>query len=196
MSLQMKYQKIISMLNILAAALFFVLGLGFCTNLYTLYYFIDPSNVWYVPGSEIYYNVQGFNHLELKLAIVLILLACAQYITLNHSRRKYYISNYVTAVAYSGFAIYVAQYVSSNAAAFKEQFLTTVDFTTWKMWVEVFEGLAYDESTFWFDAASVIALIGIAVAVLNILNLVWKTISMVRESKAVKACGMNLKEIS
>lgn len=185
MSAQMKYQKIITVLAIIASAVFFVLGLGFATNLYTLYYFIDPSSVWYVSGSEIYYDIQPFNHTEVKLAIVMILLAVSQLITLNHTRRKYYVSNYVTGIAFSVFSIYMAVFVHENVIMYKNQFLTQVDFDGWKMWVDLFTNLTYNDSTFWFDAAIVVSYIGVGIAVLTIINLIWKTVNMLREKKAI-----------
>ncbi len=187
MSAQMKCQKIIILFDLIAAAVFFVLGLGFSTDLYNLFKFIDPSSFCYVEGSRIYYDVQDFNHMEIRLSIVFILLAVAQFITMNNSRRKYYISNYITGIAYSCFAFYLAAYVYRYSVQFKEQFLTTVDFTNWKMWVEMLPNLPYTESTFWFDAGVAVAALGIVSSLLNLANIAWKTINMIREKKAVDA---------
>ena len=62
---QMKLQKILCLLAIFASALVFIYSLGIMTDLYDSLYFtmMDPTNpddTW-VPGSQIYYNMQPFN---------------------------------------------------------------------------------------------------------------------------------------
>lgn len=183
----MRFQKIVCTIDLILAAVFFVLGLGYSTNLYNLYYFIDPTSVWYVPGSELYYTVQDFNHREVVLSIIFILLACSCFLAMNNTRRKYYITNFITSVGYSGFAIAISIYVYSNVTEHLNLFLTTVDFEKWHFWVDLMSGkLPYNDSTFWFTAGKLVALSGLIGSALCLSNMIWKIINMVREKKAIK----------
>lgn len=187
MSLQMKFQKLVTVLGLAAAVLFFVLGLGYSTNLYTLYYFIDPTSFIYVEGSQIYYDVQDFNRTEVVYAVVMLILSALCFITLNNTRRKYYISNYVSSAIYVGFNVFTSLYVLKNASAHKVQFLTTVDFDQWAGWVEMFPNdFQMNTSTFWFDAAVAVSIIGIVIAALVVINVIWKIIWMSKEAAAMK----------
>ncbi len=188
MSLQMIYQKIITVFGLITGALFFVLGLGYSTNLYTLYYFIDPTSFMYVEGSRIYYDVQDFNRAEVLYAVILLLISGFCFMTLNNKRRKYYISNYISSAIYVAGSVSLSFYVFSNASVHKEQFLTTVDFEGWKMWVDMFPNdFVMNTSTFWFDAAMVISAVGILAAVLTVSNVIWKISWMSREKAAIRA---------
>ncbi len=188
MSLQLKFQKIITVFGLLTGALFFVLGLGYSTNLYTLYYFIDPTSFMYVEGSRIYYDVQDFNRAEVFYAVVMLLISGFCFMTLNNKRRKYYISNYISSAIYVAFDVFLSCYVYTNVVAHKEQFLTTVDFEGWQYWVDMFPNdFSMNTSTFWFDAAMVVSAVGILTALLTIANVIWKTVWMSREKKAMLA---------
>ncbi|MBP5248508.1 MAG: hypothetical protein J6Z46_00715 [Lachnospiraceae bacterium] len=85
MSHQMIFQKITTIFSLAAAVVFFVLGLGYSTDLYTLFYFIDPTSFMYVDGSRIYYDVQDFNRTEVLYAVILIVLAALCFMMLNNS---------------------------------------------------------------------------------------------------------------
>lgn len=188
MSLQLKFQKIITVFGLLTGVLFFVLGLGYSTNLYTLYYFIDPTSFMYVEGSRIYYDVQDFNRAEVLYAVVMLLISGFCFMTLNNKRRKYYISNYISSAIYVIFDGFLSYYVYTNTVLHKEQFLTTVDFEGWQMWVDMFPNdFTMNTSTFWFDAAMVVSAVGILAALLTIANVIWKTVWMSREKKAMLA---------
>lgn len=184
---QMVFQKFVCIFSLAAAILFFILGLGYSTDLYTLYYFIDPTSFVYVEGSRVYYDVQDFNRALVLYAVILIVLAGICFMMLNNTRRKYYITNYVSSVVYAGFAGFLSYYVYTNSVAYKEQFLTGVDFDTWQMWVDMFPNdFQMTRSTFWFDAGKISAVVGIIAVVLVIVNLVWKTIWMNKEKAAMK----------
>ncbi|MCQ2536787.1 MAG: hypothetical protein MJ124_00135 [Lachnospiraceae bacterium] len=184
---QMKFQKLVTVLGLASAVLFFVLGLGYSTNLYTLYYFIDETSFMYVEGSRIYYDVQDFNRTEVVYAVVMLILAALCFITLNNTRRKYYISNYISSAAYVAFNVYTSYYVFTNAVAHKDQFLNTVAFDQWEFWVEMFPNdFVVNKSTFWFDAAMAVSVIGVVVAILIVANVIWKVIWMSKEAEAMK----------
>ena len=104
---QMKIQRIACYLSIAASALVFLYALGIMTDLYDMLYTMvpvpdDPTSVK-VAGAMIYYDMQGFNQSLLGASIGLILSSVLLFVTNTHSRRKYYIGNYI-AIAISAVA--------------------------------------------------------------------------------------------
>ena len=96
---QMTAQRILCLAAIIVSAIFFLYSLGIMTDLYDSLYdtMRNPSNPFQtdVEGSIVYYNMQEFNRMFLMLSIVQLLLGALLFITNTHSRRKYYIGNYV-----------------------------------------------------------------------------------------------------
>jgi hypothetical protein len=142
-----------------------------------------------VPGSIVYYNMQNFNAYFLKCAIVLILLACLLFITNSHIRRKYYIGNY-SATAINVIAeIGVAVWAHLQVSAFRQQFITTVDFESLDMWSQIWETPAMTaESTFWFDIHYLVFGLLLVGVVLLIINAVWKS-KLMKDEQALIAQG-------
>ena len=72
---QLKLQKLLCLLAICSSVLVFLYALGIMTDLYdTLYSTMrNPSDLTQtdVPGSIVYYNMQGFNGVFLRYSIVL-----------------------------------------------------------------------------------------------------------------------------
>ncbi len=192
---QMILQRIVCYLLLAAGALVFIYSLGYMTDLYDnkLAYYAEeyylyqtaPENLM-VKGSEIYYDMQGFNSQLTIAGLVLILLAVSQFIFQNHNRRKYYIANYITVAVNTVAAIYYSNWALSNIFTYKERYLTNLDFESMKTWSEMFK-FSYTESTFWFDISKVVFGVLIAATVLNVLNLVWKIAVMNQEKKLIKA---------
>lgn len=188
---QMKFQKIICYLCLIAAALVFIYSLGIMTDLYDSLYVMIPDpedmSMAYVSGAEIYYDMQPFNRNLTKDGIVLILLAAFMLVMNTHVRRKYYIGNYVSIGLMTVGSIASSVWAVAKIMAYKEQFLTTVDFETLKMWSEIW-GTPYIESTFWFDVSYFVFGILMFTTVLLIVNLIWKII-VTREEAGLIAKG-------
>lgn len=188
---QMKFQKIICYLCLIAAALVFIYSLGIMTDLYDSLYVMIPDpedmSMAYVSGAEIYYDMQPFNRNLTKDGIVLILLAAFMLVMNTHVRRKYYIGNYVSIGLMTVGSIASSVWAVAKIMAYKEQFLTTVDFETLKMWSEIW-GTPYIESTFWFDVSYFVFGILLFTTVLLIVNLIWKII-VTREEAGLIAKG-------
>ena len=93
----MKLQKILCLLAIAASALVFIYSLGIMKDLYDSLYgtMTDPIDLTKttVPGSIVYYDMQGFNDTFLKAGLGLILLSCLLFLTTTPSRRNYYVGN-------------------------------------------------------------------------------------------------------
>ncbi len=186
---QMKMQRIACFLSIAAGALVFLYVLGMMTDLYDMLYTMvpmpdDPSSVK-VAGAMIYYDMQGFNRTFLRVAIALLLASCLLFITNTHTRRKYYIGNYAAIGINAVANVAAAIWAHGQIAAFKTQYLTTVDFAQLER--RLSRAGTYTESTFWFDAhLGVFAFSLLAVALL-ILCAVWKVKLMNDESKLIEA---------
>ena len=187
---QLTLQKILCFLAIVSSVIIFLYSLGIMTDLYdTLYSTMrNPADLTQtdVPGSIVYYNMQGFNAYFLKCAIVLILLACLLFITNTHIRRRYYIGNYISIGAFALANFYVAWESHSYIEAFKARFLM-VDFAAlmdhanlWKTY--------YTESTFWFDVHYAVFCLSILVSLGLIACAIWK-VRLMKEEKQLIAAG-------
>lgn len=189
---QMKFQKLICLFTLVASAILFIYSLGLVTDLYDAFYgtIRDHKDIYNtlttkVEGAWIFYEIQPFNKNLTTAAIVLLLCSILVYITNTHSRRKYYVANYISVGISSVANIAVAIWCAVNVSRFRTQFLTTVDFEGLKAYSEMWKSY-YTESTFWFDIGYVACALLIIVTALNIYNLIWKTKLMKAEAKLIK----------
>jgi len=194
---QMILQRLVCYVVLIAAALVFVYSLGLMTDMFEMKFEYHAERYYKngmteealskvkVPGTEIYYDMQGFNRELTGAGIVLILLAVSQFIFQNQNRRKYYIANYITVGANAIGAIYYSFWGLSNILSYKERYLK-VDFAELQKINERYN-FTYTESTFWFDAGKYVFGILLAAMVLNLLNMVWKICLMNAEKKLVLA---------
>lgn len=186
---QMKLQRIACFLCIAAGALVFLYVLGMMTDLYDMLYTMvpmpdDPSSVK-VAGAMIYYDMQGFNRTFLRVSIGLLLAACLLFITNTHSRRKYYVGNHVAIAVNAVANIAAAVWAHGQIAAFKAQYLTTVDFEQLER--RLSRAGTYTDSTFWFDAHLGVFAFSLLAMALLILCAVWKARLMKNEKKLIEA---------
>ncbi|MBR1685838.1 MAG: hypothetical protein IJ708_11950, partial [Clostridia bacterium] len=184
---QLIWQKIICFAAIVAGALVFLYALGLMTDLYdSLYYTMsNPYDLTDtdVPGSIIYYDMQPFNQLLLKLSIGMILLACLLFLTGTHSRRRYYIGNICSSVLYIVASVGLSIWMHAQLTAFKAQFLT-LDFEALLDFADLWD-TPYIDSTFWFDLHIYVIGFLLFVSFLLLVNLLWKAILMQGEKKMI-----------
>ena len=186
---QMKLQRIACFLSIAASALVFLYALGIMTDLYDMLYTMvpvpdDPTSVK-VAGAMIYYDMQGFNQSLLGASIGLILSSALLFITNTHARRKYYIGNYA-AIAISAVAnIGVALWAHGQIAAYKAQYLSTVDFEQLER--RLSRAGTFTKSTFWFDVNTGIFAFALIVVALLVVGAVWKASLMKNERRLIEA---------
>jgi len=188
---QMIFQKIVCFAALIMAALVFVSSLGLSTDLYDalsktiLYpdYDLDYSSV---PGSRVYYDMFGFNSAFTVVSIVLIVITLALFVTNTHSRRKYYIGNYIATGLVVAAQIASAVWSITQIADYKSQFQNNVDFEALeafsKDWGTLYIG---PNDTFWFDICYVIFGLLIVTSVLLIVNLCMKAVVMKAERDAI-----------
>ena len=180
---QMKLQKILCLLAIFSSALVFIYSLGLMTDLYDSLYntMTDPSDLTKtsVPGSIIYYDMQGFNNTFMIAGLGLILLSCLLFLTNTHSRRKYYVGNYVSTALQAIANVAVAVWAHGQLLAYRAQFLE-IDFQALAKHAKRWKSL-YTESTFWFDIHYAVFGILLVVTALLVGNALWKSSLMKQE---------------
>ena len=186
---QMKMQRIACFLSIVASALVFIYALGIMTDLYDMLYTMvpvpdDPNSVK-VAGAMIYYDMQGFNQQFLRAGIGLILVSCLLFITNTHSRRKYYIGNYVALCVNAVANVAVALWAHGQIVAFKDQYLSTVDFE--QLEHRLSRAGTYTTSTFWFDVNTWVFAFALVVVVVLFVSAVWKLSLMKNERRLIEA---------
>ncbi len=188
---QVSLQKILCFLAIGVSVAIFIYSLGIITDLYdTLYSTMrNPNDLTKtsVPGSFVYYEMQGFNQSLLMYGIGMILLSLLLFLTHTHVRRRYYIGNYVASGAWTVAAVGGCAWAHGQIEYFKAKFLM-VDFEALKKHSETFKS-AYTESTFWFDAHYFVFALVILVAVLLIANVCWKISLMKQEAALLSGNG-------
>lgn len=177
---QLKFQKILFLLLIILSGVTFIYSLGILTDLYGLY---QTQALGGIPGSQIFYDMQTYNHNMVLISIGLIVVSCLPFIFASNTRRKYYIGNtistYVQAVAFVGAAVYLI----INSLKFRAQFLNTIDFEFYKQVSETMNFM-YSDSTFFFDAGIVVAILLLVGAGAAIYNLTWKN-KLVKQEDAI-----------
>lgn len=185
---QMTAQRILCMAAIIVSAIFFLYTLGIMTDLYDSLYdtMRNPNNVFQtdVDGSIVYYEMQEFNRMFLMLSIGQILLSLLLFLTNTHSRRRYYIGNYVSTGLFVAGGLYNSWFAHTYIEIFKARFLQ-VDFAALKEHAEMW-GTLYTESTFWFDVHYFVFGLLLIVCALLVANAVWKVRLMKDEAKLVE----------
>ena len=188
---QMRFQKIICMLCVIAAAITFVYSLGILTDIYDGLYLATnpkkPTDDGRVAGSTIYYQMQSFNATFVNIGVVLILLAVLLFIMNTHTRRKYYIGNYTAIGLYSVASITAVIWSHMQISAFRTQYLTTVDFEALQELCEM-KNKPFIKSTFLLDLHYFVAFV-VILSVLGLVgNMIWK-ISLMRSEQALLRAG-------
>ena len=187
---QIKCQKVLCIVAIIACAITFLYALGLMTDLYDALYSTmrNPSDLTEtdVSGSILYYDMQDFNKSLLKYSIALILLACLLFLTQTHVRRKYYVGNYVSVGLFSAASVAYSVWAHGQIEGYKTAFLTQVDFAALKKHAKMWK-TAYVDSTFWFDAHYAVYAVLLAVTALLLVNLVWKLRLMKAEQRLIEA---------
>lgn len=184
---QMVFQRIVCMAVLVASALVFIYSLGLLTDLYdSLYSTIrDPANLEMtsVEGSRIFYDMQSFNSELTKVGIGLILVSLVLFLMNTHSRRKYYIGNFVAVALSVVFNVAVTVWAVMQISAYRAKFLQ-IDFEALKAHAEKRKTL-YTESTFWFDAGYIVFGLLMIATVLLVVNLILKLNVMKDEKRLI-----------
>ncbi|MBQ3905408.1 MAG: hypothetical protein II743_01445 [Lachnospiraceae bacterium] len=183
---QMVFQKILCLITLISGGIVFMYSLGIMTDLFdSLYSTMRKKDLTQttVPGSYLYYEMQGFNQLFVKLAIGLILVTLLLFITNTNTRRKYYVGNYVAIALNAIYGIGFTIWAHMQIEFYKAKFLQ-IDFVALKEHAETWDTL-YTDSTFWFDVHYLVFGIVLVLELLLILNLFWKRNLMKEEASLI-----------
>ena len=187
---QLRFQKIICLVAIILAAVYFIYALGIITDIHDALKSairnstdLDNSKV---EGARIYYDMQDFNKDFLNASVILILLACFLFIMNTHVRRKYYIGNYIAIGMYSAATIWMVVWTHSNIAHWAEVYRTTVNLEQLKDYASKW-GTLYLDNTNLLDLHYYIDGFAILVVAALIGNMIWKIMLMRAENKLVAA---------
>ena len=201
---QMLLQRILCILMIVTSAVVFVYALGYMTDANdmiaaaALGHESDTltkaeTDVLKAPMRQYLNDMNLFDRDFVKVGIALILVSLTLLLTNTHTRRKYYISNYVTTALTAGAACAAAVWAHHHINLLKNQYYSgSINFEFIK---EACDDLVrdgnvksvnvYTESAFWFDVHYYIFGILLLTAALLIMNAIWKTILMKRERNAL-----------
>ena len=183
---QMRVEKILCFLTIGVSAAVFIYSLGIMTDLYDSLYMTmrNPNDLTKtsVPGSIVYYTMQGFTQMLMLSGLGLILLSVLLFLTNTHVRRKYYVGNFVSVGLWAAAAVFVSVWGHFQINYYKSQFLQ-VDFEALRAHADMWKTL-YTESTFWFDVHYVLFGLLIAAAAALVGNLVWK-VNLMKQEEAL-----------
>lgn len=203
---QLKIQKIVCLLSLVVAVILFLYALGIMTDLYDSLYstlrirveenpdsptgYTKTATERTVSGAMVYFNMQEFNQTLVKCSIVYIILAALLYLTNTSTRRRYYISNYISIGLMAVASLAIPIYAHGQIEAYKAQFLQ-IDFPALKEYADTF-GTLYTESTMWFDLHYFVFALMILVAVALVAVCAWK-ISLMREEQKLVEEGKKVK---
>lgn len=206
--IQMLLQRVACFLMIVASALVFLYSLGMVTDLYDnkFNYYAEtlknktPGTEEYanaiakvkVTGSEIFYDIQPFNKQLTIVALVMIILAVALLVLQNHTRRRYYLVNYVIVGVNAAASIGVTVWALPKIIAYKEQFLQ-VDFDKLAEMAQIYSH-EWTDSTFWFDIAYVVFGVAILAALFLVFTTLYKVAVMNAEKSALAASARKMKK--
>ena len=183
---QVALQKVLCIGLLIVCALVFLYSLGIMTDLYDALYntIRNPEKLenTTVTGSRIYYDMQGFNRNFLHASIAMLVLCLSLFFTNTHTRRKYYIGNYISVGLVSMGGVAFSVWAHTQIEAFKAQF-QQINFEELAAHAAKKKSL-YTESTFWFDVHYLIFGLLLLCIVLLIANVIWKR-KLMKEEQAL-----------
>ena len=185
---QMILQRIACFLLLGAAALVFLYSLGIMTDVYAALYEVSEvpeGKRKYVEGAKMYLEMQPFNKELTSAGIVLILSSLSLFLTRTNDRRKYYVANYITIAINAVANVGVAVWMMINVLKYKALF-QLVDFPKLLELSQVYSGIEYTTSTFWFDIGWLVFGVVIATTIISIANLILKIVVMNAERKLIE----------
>jgi ABC-type phosphate transport system permease subunit len=202
MKAQMKFQKILTLVSLIIAALTFVYALIFLSgNLSNLMYYIGKNwdgRYTYEGADGFLLPAQNFVSALVTLSIIYICVVVTLYITASNKRRNYYITNYVSVGLNILFGVVVGLFGVIYLSVLVADFYA-IDWEKLNKFVETLKkaGNAYKEvsqSPGMFIVGYIVFVLVLANAAAWTYNLIWK-IKLMKGEKALLANGLN-KEVA
>ena len=198
MKTQMRFQKILMIVSLVVAAISFVFALVFLTgSLGEATHYIEHlgADVDDLINAADFVNAsQNYVSTMVTLGIIFIVLAVFMLITSCHTRRKYYITNYIAIGLFVAFALFVFVYLLIMVSDCMDLFLNGI---AWESGTGEFgfrnvadqfipEYPMYRTDTWTFILGYIVAVIVLVDAIFVALNAVWKTLLMKGEKKLLE----------
>ncbi|MDE6355659.1 MAG: hypothetical protein K2L67_00235 [Clostridia bacterium] len=201
MKTQMRFQKILSFVTLVIAALCFVYALAFLTgglgNVH--YYKWLNSETDKINATNFTVAAQSFVSTLVIFSIVFILVVVTLFITASNKRRNYYVTNYVSIALVAVCALAIALYIIISVSNIMNLFYNDI---AWEAGTN--GGLNYadqfnpaypiDKSPANFILGYILGVVVILTAVVHVLNLVWK-VKLMKGEKALLQGGL-VKEVA
>ena len=134
MKTQMRFQKILMLVSLVVAALTFVFAVMFLTgSLSEITYYLEKvgvNTIDKVNCQNFVTTSQNYVGTLVGLTIAFIVLAAFLFVTSCHSRRKYYITNYIALGVFLAFALVVFVYILIMVSDCMNLFLNDIAWTT------------------------------------------------------------------
>ena len=196
MKAQMKFQKILSLLTLIVAAVVFVFAISFFTgNISAILNYISRYNDGIYNGADVFIDAgQAFvSALEVMVIVYLIIIAIS-YLMGNNTRRNYYITNYVSIGLVVAMAAVVALYGLIMMIVLMNAFYNQVDWAKMQelrdiySWNPKFQTEVGKEPTM-FIIGIVVFLLVLVNCLAWVYNLIWK-IKLMKGEKELLANGL------
>lgn len=203
MKTQMRFQKILSLVTLIIAALCLVYTVSFLTGgMGNVHYYVPleggiPKDN--INAANFIEASQGFVDTLLIMSIVFIVVTVCLYITASNRRRNYYITNYIAVGALAAFAIAMAIFLFVGVSNVMNLFYNDI---AWESGTN--GGLNYadmfnanypvDKSSTNFVLGYALGALIIVTAAVHVLNLLWK-IKLMQGEKALLNGGL-VKEVA
>lgn len=201
MKAQMKFQKILSLVTLILAAVVFVFAISFFTgNISAILNYSSRYNGGMYKGADVFIDAgQAFvSALEIMVIVYLVVIALS-YIMGNNSRRNYYITNYVATGLVVAMAAVVALYGLIMMIVLINAFYNQVDWAKMQelrdiySWNPKFQTEVGKEPTM-FIIGIVIFLLVLVNCLAWVYNLIWK-IKLMKGEKELLEKGLQ-KEVA
>ena len=198
MKTQIKFQKILSLLTLIVAAIAFVYSLCFFSgNLSDLMWYkgVDQSDMFNGADNFIYL-AQGMINSMVYMCVVYFVVIAFIYITSTNSRRNYYITNYIMVGIVVAYALMIAIYGAIMLAMLMSSFYG-MDWAALNEYYEINEPIGAPEvsqSPVIFIIGMIVYVIVLINAVALIYNLIWK-IKLMKGEKELLSKGF-VKEVA
>lgn len=201
MKAQMKFQKILSLLTLIIAAVVFVYAISFFTgNLADIMNYGSKYVDGAYDGADVFINAgQTFVNVLEVLVIVYLVVIAVSYIMGNNSRRNYYITNYVASGLVIAMSAVIALFGLIMIIVLMNSFYNKVDWVRMEQIRDIYSwNPKFQKEVGKSPAMFIIGIVLFLVVLVNCLawvyNLIWK-IKLMKGEKELLANGLE-KEVA
>lgn len=172
--------------SLVVAALTFVFGLIFITG--SMAYATQYKGGNSINAEALVEKSQAFTDVMVYLGIAFVIIAAVLFITSSHTRRNYYITNYIAVGLFVAYALFMAIFIMVNVSVIMNMFFNDITWDTVAEKVNNLRGVypIKKSDTYPFIIGYVVAALSIVNAVLLVLSTVWKVLLMKGEKKLLE----------